>query len=383
MRSYLDHAATTPVRPEALEAMLPYLSGTAGNPSGMHASARAARRAVDDARESIADLLGASPGEVVFTSGGTEADNLAVHAATAAAGADGPPPSALVCSAIEHAAVLRAVDRAAARTGSRLSMVPAGADGIVDLDALADACTGDVTLVAVMAVNNEVGTVQPVAEVADAVRARAPRAALLVDAVQAAPWADVASLAGPADLVAVSAHKFGGPSGVGVLVARGTRPVTPLLVGGGQERDRRAGTPNVAGIVGMAAALRAASETRAATAARVAALRDRLVDGLLAAVPTASETGDRSRKVAGNAHLTFAGIEAEELLVLLDDAGVDASSGASCASGALEPSHVLAAMGLGGLARSGLRLSLGWTTTAAEVDRALEVGPEAVARLED
>ena len=391
MRSYLDHAATTPVRPEALDAMLPFLGGPTGNPSGMHASARAARQAVDDARERVAALLGAAPGDVIFTSGGTEADNLAVHAAvesgTGGGGSGGRTGGqgggSVVCSAIEHAAVLRACRRQADRTGAALRLVPAGADGIVDLDALGEACDEGTVLVAVMAVNNEVGSIQPIADVATITRSKAPGAALLVDAVQAVPWTDAAPLTATADLVAVSAHKFGGPMGVGALVARGRAAVAPLIVGGGQERDRRAGTPNVAGIAGMAAALAASEATRAATVDRVAALRDRLVDGLVTATPSLSETGDRARKVAGNAHVTVAGIDAEELLVLLDAAGVDASSGSSCASGAIEPSHVLVAMGMASSARSGLRLSLGWTTTAADVDLALEVVPEAVARLED
>jgi cysteine desulfurase len=214
------------------------------------------------------------------------------------------------------------------------------------------------------------------------VRAGAPRARLLTDAVQAFPWLDVAGLAAPADLVAVSAHKFGGPKGVGALVVRSGVQVAPLLHGGGQERDRRSGTHNVAGIAAMAAAMRATVETREATVERIGALRDRLADGLLAAVAGSVETGDRSTKVAGNCHLRFPDTESEALLLLLDDAGVAAAAGSACAAGAVEPSHVLTAMGLSAEdARASLRLSLGATTTDDEVDLALKAVPEAVARL--
>jgi cysteine desulfurase len=236
----------------------------------------------------------------------------------------------------------------------------------------------------VMLANNEVGTVQPLDAIAEMVRERAPGAVLHTDAVQAFAWLDVASLARLADLVAVSAHKFGGPKGVGALVVRGGTRIAPILHGGGQEHDRRSGTHNVAGIVGMAAAMRATVATRAETVARVTSLRNRLADGLLAAIPDAAETGDRSAKIAGNCHLSFAGVESEALLVLLDGAGVCASAGSACTSGAIEPSHVLVAMGIAqARALGSLRLSLGVTTTEADVDRALEAVPAAVARLRE
>jgi cysteine desulfurase len=371
--AYLDHAATTPMRPEAVAAMLPFLTDRFGNPSGAHRVARAARQALDEAREVVAAALGAASSEVVFTSGGTEADNLAI------AGAAACRPGAVVCTAVEHHAVLHACRALGGR------VVPVRQDGIVDLDALAATLGelgGEVSVVSVMLANNEVGVVQPLEEVAAVVRKLAPRAVLHTDAVQAFPWLDVARLAECADLVAVSAHKFGGPKGVGALVVRHGAALRPILHGGGQERDLRSGTHNVAGIVGMAAAAEATVATRDQTVARVRRLRDRLADGLLAAVPGAVETGDRSVKVAGNCHLRFPGVEAEALLVLLDEQGVCASAGSACASGALEPSHVLLAMGLSPDEASGsVRLSLGWCSEDEDVDRALVAVPKAVARL--
>ena len=381
-RAYLDHAATTPMLPEAVEAMLPFLSRTFGNPSGVHAESRTARTAIDDARQQVADLIGADLGEVVFTGSGTEADNLAVAGSLGARAAGGRPTGPVVCLAMEHHAVLNACRAAALRSGTELREVPTGSDGLVDLDALDDALTTDVALVSVMAVNNEVGTVQPIEAVARLVRRRSPNAILHTDAVQAAPWLDLAPLVALADLVVLSAHKFGGPKGVGVLVVGDGLPIEAVTRGGGQERERRSGTHNVAGIVATAAALQVTVDRRTETNAGVAALRGRLVDGLLATVPGSSETGDRRSKVAGNAHLTVDGVDSEELVILLDEAGVAASAGAACSSGALEPSHVLAAMGYDRRrARSGLRLSLGATTTEEEIDLALAVVPELVAGL--
>ncbi len=384
-RSYLDHAATTPMRPEAVEAMLPFLSGNFGNPSGSHAESRRARRAVDDARDQVALLLGADPGEVVFTSGGTESDNLAIAGGLEAAVATSPTPAtALVCSAMEHHAVLNACRALARRTGAELREVRTGKDGIIDLDALAEACTPEVGLVSVMTVNNEIGTVQPIGTVAAVVRHRSPAALVHTDAVQAVPWLDVRELTAGADLVAVSAHKFGGPKGIGALVVRDGTVVHPLHHGGGQERDRRSGTHNVAGIVSMAAALAATDSDRPSTVERVGRMRDRLGDGLLCTVAGTSETGERSARTAGHLHLRFAGIEAEALVVLLDEAGVAVSAGAACSSGAVEASHVLESMGLQREeATGGIRFSLGVTTTEADIDHALAVVPGAVGQLRD
>jgi cysteine desulfurase len=367
--AYLDHAATTPLRPEAAAAILPWLTERFGNPSGSHSVARAARTAIDDARDVAAACLGVEPGGIVFTGGGTEADNLAILGARV---------GAVVCTAIEHHAVLHAGQSA----GGPLTIVPVGADGIIDLDALAAALTPDTAVVSVMLANNEVGTIQPLADIARLVRRKAKRAVLHTDAVQAFPWLDLAGVAAPADLIAVSAHKFGGPQGVGVLAVRADVKLDPIIHGGGQERDRRSGTHNVAGIAGMAAAMLATVAERDATSARIGALRDRLADGLLAAVEGTTETGARANKIPGNCHLCFEGIESEALLLLLDDAGVCASAGSACASGAMEASHVLTAMGIPkDRALGSLRLSLGVTTTADEVDLALKVIPDAVARL--
>jgi cysteine desulfurase len=376
--AYLDHAATTPLRPEARAAMLPWLGGAFGNPSGAHPVARAARQAIDEARDTIAAVLGCAPNEVVFTGGGTEADNLAVRGVVAAR------PGAVLCSAVEHHAVLHPVEHVGGKT------VPVDRRGRLDLDALADALDAHpaATLVSVMGANNEVGAIQPVAAAAQLVRERAPGAALHCDAVQAVAWLDPAELTAAVDLVSVSAHKFGGPQGVGVLVVRRGTPLQAQLLGGGQERGLRSGTHNVAGIVGMAAALAAKSEHRAAEAARAGALRDRLAAGLLGAVDGAFETaapgGDRDRDhlLPGTLHLGIPGVESEALLFLLDEAGVCASAASACASGAQEASHVLAAMGAPADPRLGaVRLSLGWTSTGADVDRVLDVLPAAVDRL--
>ncbi len=377
---YLDYAATTPMYPEAVAAMQPFLSDTFGNPSGAHAAARAAKTALEDAREGIAAALGAEPAEIVLTGGGTEADNLAVKGAARAA-RDAGAGDGVVTTAFEHKGVLAPCDRLSAG-GFRVTRVPIDAAGIVDLDALADALDDRTVVVSVMLVNNEVGTVQPLDEVAELVRARAPRAVLHTDAVQAVPWLDVAGAARHADLVSVSGHKFGGPKGVGALVRRGDTPLEPLVEGGGQEWGLRSGTANVAGAVAMAAALKLTSERRAAEIPRIRQLRDRLAAGLRDRVPDSFVNGDPARKIAGNCHVGFPGVEAETLLVALDRDGVCAAAGSSCTSGATEPSHVLAAMGLPrDAALSSIRLSLGYASSDADVDTALDVIPRAVDQL--
>jgi cysteine desulfurase len=370
MPAYLDYAASTPMRPEAIEAMAPYLQDRFANSSGAHAAARQARQAVDEARDTVAEALGCRPGEVVFTGSGTEADNHAVLGAVRRHG------GRAVGSAVEHHAVLHPVEHVGGR------VVGVDAAGRVDLDALADALGPDVTVVSVMLANNEVGTVQPLAAVAAMVRAEAPRAILHTDAVQAFAWLDVAADAAVADCISVSAHKFGGPKGVGALVVRGDVELEPLILGGGQERDRRSGTHNVAGIVAMAAAMQATVTERAAVVARVTAQRDRLVGGLQAALPDVHETVPPALKVAGSAHVCIEGVESEALLFLLDRAGVCASAASACASGAMEPSHVLTAMGVAKeRALGALRLSLGFATTDADIDEALAVIPAAVRQL--
>jgi cysteine desulfurase len=367
---YLDHAASTPMRAEALEAMTAVLSDSYANPSGAHRLARAARRQIDDARDQMAGALGCQPGDVVFTGGGTEADNLAILGRLEARA------GAAVCPAGEHHAVLHPVEH----TGGKV--VATTATGVVDLDALASVLDPSVSVVSVMLANNETGMVTDLDAVADVVRRLAPEAVLHTDAVQALPWLDVATLAGSADLISVSAHKFGGPKGVGALATRPGVALAPHLLGGGQERGRRSGTHNTAGIVAMGVAAELTVAERAATVARVSKLRDRLADGLLAAVAGTTETGDRRAKIAGSCHLCFEGIESEALLFLLERDGICASAASSCASGAQDPSHVLAAMGYAReLAAGSLRLSLGATTTADDIDHALAVIPPAIAQL--
>jgi len=360
--------------PAAFDAMLPYFSERFGNASGSHAVAREAKKALEESRDVVAECLGAQPGEIVFTGGGTEADNLAIL------GRHEVHPGEVVCSAIEHHAVLHAADAACAAP----RLAPVTPAGIVDLDAFSDLVDSGVSLVSVMLANNEIGTIHQLEAIKQIMAERAPQAVLHTDAVQAFPWLDVASLARPAELVSVSAHKFGGPKGVGVLVVRNGVKVAPIVHGGGQERDRRSGTYNVAGVVGMAAAMQATVANRLATVARVSALRDRLAAGLLQTIPDSAETGDRSVKIAGNCHLSFGGVESESLLMLLDAAGVYAAAGSACQSGAIEPSHVVTAVGLSNeRALGSLRLSLGVTTTDADVDLALSVIPPAVARLRE
>ncbi|MHB8498154.1 MAG: cysteine desulfurase family protein [Acidimicrobiales bacterium] len=382
-RVYLDHAATTPMCAAAVEAMLPYLVDDFGNPSGAHEESRRARRALEDARDHLAALLGARPGEVVFTSGGTEADNLAVTGTMTSEDA-GDGPSALVCSTIEHHAVLVTCEALAIRSGRDLRLVGVGKDGVIDLDGLALACSEEVGLVSVMTVNNEIGTIQPVGEMADIVRNGSPRAVVHTDAVQAVPWMDLASATGGADAVSISGHKFGGPKGVGALIVKDGVPLRPLFHGGGHERERRSGTHNLPGIVAMVAALEWTSANREVTGRRVEQLRDRLADGLIGSVAGTVETGERRCRVPGILHVRFAGVAAEALVVLLDAAGIAVSAGAACASGAVEPSHVLSALGLGAEeASSGIRFSLGPTSTEADVDRALVAVAGAVERLRD
>lgn len=370
---YLDHAATTPVRPEVVEAMLPLYTSLYANPSGSHRFARQARLAIDDARETVASVIGCQPGEIVFTGCGTEGDNAAI------VGAVSRRSGLAVCHAAEHHAVLHSVEHVGG------TVVPTDEWARLDRGALADVLDSSqepVRVVSVMAVNNEVGSIDDVAAVSALVRERASDALVHTDAVQALSWLDLRSLWPHVDLLALSAHKFGGPKGVGVLAIRSGVEVAPLLLGGGQERDRRSGTHNVAGIVGMALAMQLADQERAVELPRLGALRDRLVDGLVAALDDVIETVPRDVKVAGAAHVCIGGLESEALLFLLDQAGICASAASACASGAMEPSHVLAAMGVGREWSAGaLRMSLGRTTTAADVDRALDVLVDSVRTL--
>jgi len=367
--TYLDHAATTPMRREAIEAMLPYLDHLYANPNGSHRFARQARAALDDAREIVAGVLGCAPGDVVFTGGGTESDNTAVLGVVAARG------GTAVCPAAEHHAVLHAVEHVGGR------IVTVDRSGRIDLEHLAACVDAGVSVVSVMAVNNEVGVVTDVAAAAEVARRANPDVVVHTDAVQAVSWLDLRTITPHVDLLSLSAHKFGGPKGVGVLVDRGSR-LQPLLIGGGQERERRSGTQNVAGIIAMTEALRLADVERESECVRLVGLRDRLVDSLSARLDGVLETVPRDHKVAGSAHVCLQGVENEALLYLLDEAGVCASAASACAAGAMEPSHVLAAMGVArDWAVGALRLTLGRTTTDADVDRAIDAVVDAVTRI--
>ena len=366
---YLDHAASTPMRQEAIEAMTPFMSGIYANPSGSHRFSRIARKAIDEARDDVAEILGCKVGEVVFTSGGTEGDNAAIF------GAARRRAGIAVCSAAEHHAVLHCVENLKGQ------VVGVDATGVIDVAELervlqqaqlSDDPSDRVSVVSVMAVNNEVGSISPLRQVAKVVRANAPDAVLHTDAVQATCWQDLREISKLVDVLSVSAHKFGGPKGMGITVQRLGLEIDPLIVGGGQERDRRSGTHNVAGIMATAAALRSTDTTRDAEVARVTKLRDALVDGVMSQLDDVVETVPRDKRVAGIAHICIAGCESESVLYLLDEAMICASAASACASGAMEPSHVLTAMGVDKKYSMGaLRMSLGHTTTEGEIDRAI------------
>ena len=356
--------------------------GLLGNPTGSHPPAQRARRLLEEARDEVAAFMGRDPGEIVFTSGGTEGANLAVLG-TVEAALDERGEAVVLFSAVEHPAV-RESARAAERAGADARELPVDGGGVLDTEALARALSSRVTLVAVMAANNETGVVQPVADIVDAVRRRAPEAFVFTDAVQAAPWLDLADCTAGADLVSLSAHKLGGPVGIGALAIDPRVVLGPRQHGGGQERERRSGTQDVAGAVGLATALQARrGRTGGRRGVRVAALRDRLAEGLWGSIDGAYRTVPAGVAVLpGHLHLCLSGLDREEVLVALGREGICISGGSSCASGALEPSHVLAAMGVEpALAAGALRFTLGFATTEADVDRALSVVPGVVAAL--
>ena len=374
---YLDNNATTRVDDAVLEAMLPLLREAYGNAGSGHHLGRAVARDVNAARRRVADHFGIKPAGVVFCSGATEADNLALRGALAAR----PGRRHLITTAVEHPAVLDCA-RALEREGRcELTVLGVDAQGRLDLDALEGALRPDETaLVSVMGANNETGVLFPLEAIAE--RARAAGAWVHVDAVQLVGKSTVDLATLPADLIALSAHKFHGPKGVGVLVARPGVALEPLVHGGGQEKGRRPGTLNTAGIVGLAVALDRAAEVRDEAVPRMTALRDRLESGLREAVPELEITGAGAERVANTTHFTVPGVEAEALLVRLDREGVCCSSGSACSTGALEPSHVLTAMGVAPERVHGaLRLSTSRETTEDDVECALEVLPEAVRRL--
>ncbi|WP_337059361.1 cysteine desulfurase family protein [Kineococcus sp. G2] len=369
---YLDHAATSPPRREVLQAVWPYLTDVTGNPSSAHEAGRAAKAGLDAARSGVAQVLGCRPGEVVFTAGGTEADNLAV---TGIAGAD-PRGKRVVVSAIEHPAVLETA-RALARRGFRVDEVGVDEFGVVDLEQLEHLVDDGTALVSVMYANNEIGTVQPLADISRTCRAHG--VPLHTDAVQAAGHLplDVGALG--VDALSVSAHKFGGLRGSGALFVRGSVPLEPLLHGGGQEQGRRPGTVDVAGAVGTAVALGLAEAAREEESARLRALRDRLVTGVLDAVPGARLTGHPVQRLPHHASFCFAGVGGETVLLELEAAGIVCSSGSACSAGSEDASHVLLATGLDAdTARTAVRFSMGPSTTEQDVDEVLRALPAAV-----
>ncbi len=376
MPVYLDHAATTPLRREALEAMLPLLTDDFGNPSSVHGYGRRARAALDDARERFAAPLNAEPREIIFTASGTEAINLALKGIAWAGKARG---HRIVASSVEHHAVLHAL-RHLEKFGFEIVTVPVDRYGLVDPDQLDAAINERTILVSLMMANNEVGTVQPLTDVIRRVRAHRG-VALHLDAVQAAPYLAIDTNDVDADLISFSAHKFEGPKGTGALYLRHGTILLPQVQGGAQERYRRAGTENVAGAVGMAVAYELARHEQADTAPRLAALRDRLADAILA-VPGVELTGHPRRRLPGHLSVICREAQGADLVVQLDLAGVAVSTGAACTTGSTEPSHVLIALGFpDDEARGSLRISLGRITTEADIDQAAQLIPAEIARL--
>ena len=379
---YMDHAATTPVRPEVMEAMLPYFTHRFGNASSLYTLAQESRRAVDESRESVARVLGCRTSEVVFTSGGSESDNTALKGAALALKQTG---NHIITTSIEHHAVLHTCQYLE-DTGFRVTYLPVDRDGLVDTEDVLKAVTDETTLVSVMLANNEIGTIQPVADMARGVKEIAKKLGRTIvfhtDAVQAAGFMDIDVNALGVDMLSLSSHKFYGPKGVGVLYVRRSTPFTPQQFGGAQERQRRAGTENVPGIVGAAVALRLASEERESTSEHCLRLRDSLIQGIQERIERVHLNGHPTLRLPNNVNFSFDGVEGEPILLGLDFAGTAASSGSACTSGALEPSHVLLALGLpADLAQASLRLTLGKDNTQEDVEHVLRVLPELVGRL--
>jgi cysteine desulfurase len=378
---YLDHAATTPMHPQAIEAMSAAMAAV-GNPSSLHTAGRAARRRLEEARERTADRLGARPSEVIVTAGGTDSDNLAVKGIYWARRAADPRLRRIITTPVEHHAVLDAVQWLAEHEGAQVTYLPCEADGSVDPAAVRTALAehDDVALISVMWANNEVGTIMPITELtAVAAEFGVP---MHSDAVQAIGQVEVDFAASGLAAMSITAHKFGGPTGVGALLLRRDTGCVPLLHGGGQERDVRSGTVDVAGAVAMATAADIAVGSLRESAERLGALRNRLIHGVLASIDDVVLNGAvGARRLPGNSHFTFRGCEGDSLLMLLDANGIECSTGSACTAGVARPSHVLLAMGADpDTARGSLRLSLGHTSTADDVDAALAVLPAVVER---
>ncbi|WP_197380827.1 cysteine desulfurase family protein [Mycolicibacterium mengxianglii] len=378
---YLDHAATTPMHPAAIEAMTAVLT-TVGNASSLHTAGRLARRRMEEAREALAAVLEARPSEVIFTAGGTESDNLAIKGIYWARHDADPQRRRIITTPVEHHAVLDAAAWLVEHEGAEITVLPTEADGSVtpaSLRAALEEYGTSVALVTVMWANNEVGTLFPIAELA-AVAAEFD-IPMHSDAVQAVGQVPVRFAESGLSAMSVAAHKFGGPTGIGALLLRRDAACVPLTHGGGQERDVRSGTPDVAGAVAMAAAAKIAVDSMEVNSARLRGLRDRLIEGVFAEIDDVVLNGARESRLPGNAHFTFRGCEGDSLLMLLDANGIECSTGSACTAGVAQPSHVLIAMGAdAATARGSIRLSLGHTSVDSDVDAALEVLPAAVER---
>ena len=379
---YLDHAGTTPLDSKVLEAMVPYFTQHFGNPSSLHSVGQEARYALDEARERVAGVLNCRPREIVFTAGGTESDNAAIHGVATALHETG---NHIVTSSVEHHAVLHACQYLESQ-GFEVTYLSVDADGMVQPEAVYNAINERTTLVSIMYGNNEIGTINPISEIAKSVNKRAEELSRTIvfhtDAVQAAGYLslDVAELG--VDLLSLSGHKFHGPKGTGVLYMKRGSPYLPLIHGGGQERDRRSGTENIPGIIGLSLALEAADTVREETSQRCAALRDRIIDSVLQQIPGSRLNGHATQRLPNNANFSFTGVEGEPILLGLDMARIAASSGSACSSGSLEPSHVLLALGQSAeIARGSLRLTLGRDNTEDEVEYLLGVLVDLVQRL--
>ncbi|MEO8538951.1 MAG: cysteine desulfurase family protein [bacterium] len=381
-RIYLDHAATTPPDTRVIEAMLPMLTTFWGNPSSIYLEGQEARRAIDSARKVCADLLGAVPKEITFTGGGTESDNAAIRGAAFAQRERGRG-NHIVTSSIEHHAVLHTVEQLG-REGFETTFLPVDAEGFVDLAALKASVGSETTVVSVMTANNEVGTIQPIAEIARIAREGNPKVVVHTDAVQAAGAMDITPSELGVDMLSIAGHKLYGPKGVGLLYIKNRTPWQPMLLGGSQEKERRAGTENVAGIVGLATAMQLAWDEYEARNAHSRRLRDRLLYELPERIADTVVTGptDSARRLSNNFSCCFRNVEGESVLLALDMADIAASSGSACTTGALEPSHVLTAMGIDSdLAHASLRLTVGASNSDADIERVLDRLPAIVARL--
>ncbi len=377
---YLDHAATTPVHPDVLEAMLPYFSENYGNPSSIYALGQDARQSIDESRDTVANVLGCKPGEIIFTSDGTESDNTALKGTAYALRSEG---NHIITSTMEHHAVLETC-RELEHNGFAVTYLPVECDGLIDPDSVAHAVTANTILVSIMLANNEVGTIEPIADISHVLREVSPNRQIILhtDAVQAAGALELNVEHLGVDLLSLSAHKFYGPKGVGILYVRQGTSFLPQQRGGSQEFQLRAGTENVPGIVGAAAALKRATDRRDETIRRCQRLRDKFVRGVLQSIPECVLTGHPTRRLPNNASFCFRNMQGGALLMHLDFAGIAASSGSACASSSLKPSHCLLAMGLPPeIAHGSLRFSFGAENTEQEVNHVLSVLPSIVEQL--